>query len=75
MKIFCPYPHTLLYPLLAEASERFGTSRLVWGSNYPVVGDEQDYASDLRLLLDGRLPLPDEAIAAIVRLAQCRSCT
>lgn len=66
MKMFCPYPHKEFYPMVAEAVERFGTSRLVWGSNYPVVGDEQDYTKDLRLLLDGKLPVPKKAIADIV---------
>ncbi len=66
MKMFCPYPHKELYPMIAEAVKRFGTSRLIWGSNYPVVGDEQDYTNDLGLLLDRRLPVPEEDIADIV---------
>lgn len=66
MKMFYPYPHEELYPIVTEAVECFGTSRLLWGSNYPVVGDEQDYIKDLHLLLDGRLPVPESAIADIV---------
>lgn len=65
MKMFCPYPHEELYPLISEAAAAFGTSRLIWGSNYPVVGDENDYANDLRLLLEGRLSIPKEAIPLI----------
>ncbi|MBI2841967.1 MAG: amidohydrolase [Armatimonadetes bacterium] len=65
MKMFCPYPHEELYPLVAGAVEAFGTTRVIWGSNYPVVGNERDYISDLRLLLDGRLPLLDGAIPAV----------
>ena len=59
------YPHEPLYPLLAEAAARFGGARLLWGSNYPVVGDEQDYRNDLQLLLDEKLPFPDTDIPAI----------
>ena len=65
MKMLCRYPHEPLYPLIAEAARRFGASRLIWGSNYPVVGDQQGYVSDLRLLLDGKLPVPGKAIPAI----------
>ena len=65
MKMFCPYPHEPLYPLVAEAAARFGGKRLLWGSNYPVVGDRQDYRGDLQLLLDGKLPVPDADIPAI----------
>lgn len=65
MKMFCPWPHRELYPLIDKAAEHFGTSRLYWGSNYPVVGDAGDYHRDLDLLLGGLLPLPREAIADV----------
>jgi L-fuconolactonase len=65
MKMFCPYPHEPLYPLIAEALNAFGANRILWGSNYPVVGTQEDYAADQRLLLDGRLPVPREAIAKV----------
>jgi predicted TIM-barrel fold metal-dependent hydrolase len=65
MKMFCPYPHEPLYPLIAQAVDAFGVNRILWGSNYPVGGPQEDYAADLRLLLDGRLPVPGEAIAKV----------
>ena len=65
MKMFCPYPHEPLYPLIAQAVDAFGVKRILWGSNYPVGGTQEDYAADLRLLLDGRLPVPGEAIAKV----------
>lgn len=65
MKMWMPLPHEPLYPLIEMAVEAFGASRLLWGSNYPVVGDASDYAADLRLLLDGRLPVLADAIPAI----------
>ena len=65
MKMFCPYPHEELYPLISEAAAAFGTSNLIWGSNYPVVGDKNDYVNDLRLLLEERLPIPKEAVPLI----------
>lgn len=66
MKMFCPYPHRQLYPLVREASRSFGPSRLIWGSNYPVVGDLADYQADLRLVLDNALSLPEEWIPDIL---------
>lgn len=65
MKMFCPYPHRELYSLIGEAAESFGVSRLVWGSNYPVVGADEDYIKDLHLLLGGKLPLPEQAVNEI----------
>lgn len=32
-----PYPFRDMHELVAEACERFGASRMMWGSNYPVV--------------------------------------
>lgn len=66
MKMFCPLPHEPLYPLLDMAARAFGPRRLLWGSNYPVVGTVADYQADLRLTLAGKLPIPREAIADVV---------
>ena len=65
MKMFCPHPHNALYDLIDQAVGQFGPSRLCWGSNFPVVGNTQDYDHDLHLLLDGKLPVPDDAIGCI----------
>ncbi len=66
MDMCCPYPHEPLYPLIAEAVQSFGPARLMWGSNYPVVGDTENYARDLDLVKDGRLPIPQDAIAQVI---------
>lgn len=71
MKMFCAYPHTELYPLVREAVECFGVSRLLWGSNYPVVGDKDDVAKDLTLLAGGRLPIPESAIRDVACMNAC----
>jgi len=65
MKMFCPFPHEPLYPLISEVLDKFGPARLIWGSNYPVVGTIADYQADLRLLLDDRLPISADAIPQI----------
>jgi predicted TIM-barrel fold metal-dependent hydrolase len=51
--------------LIAEALDKFGLARLIWGSNYPVVGTRADYQADMHLLLDGSLPIPTIAIPQI----------
>jgi predicted TIM-barrel fold metal-dependent hydrolase len=65
MKMFCPYPHQVLYPIIEMAAERFGGSRLLWGSNFPVVGGADDYVRDLALLTECRTPIPNESIHAV----------
>jgi L-fuconolactonase len=65
MKMFCPYPHMELQPVVSAGYDAFGPARILWGSNYPVVGDASAYRDDLALLTGGKLPLPAEAIPAI----------
>ena len=65
MEMFSPYPHAQLYPLIEEASRAFGPERLLWGSNYPVVGGLDEYRKELELLLEGRLPLPEGSVPAV----------
>lgn len=66
MKMFCPWPHEPLYPLIEQAVERFGPARIYWGSNFPVVGDATDYRNDLALIAEGKLPIASGDIPAIV---------
>jgi predicted TIM-barrel fold metal-dependent hydrolase len=65
MGMFCPHPHEALHGFIAEALEHFGAHRMLWGSNYPVVGSADDYRADLRLLLDGGLPIPAAAVPQV----------
>jgi L-fuconolactonase len=65
MAQFCPFPHDDLRPLIADAFTHFGPTRMLWGSNFPVVGSKEDYAADLRLLLDGNLPISAEAVPKV----------
>lgn len=47
-----PYPFADMRELLAEAVERFGADRLIWGSNYPVVLDKCGYEEALRFVTE-----------------------
>jgi len=68
MGMFCPWPHEPLHGLIERAFERFGASRLYWGSNFPVVGEQSAYCDDLALVLDGKLPVSAAAVPAIAGL-------
>ncbi|MBQ15884.1 MAG: hypothetical protein CMJ65_02040 [Planctomycetaceae bacterium] len=65
MEMTTRFPHAALHDLVGVMFEAVGPTRMTWGSNYPVVGTAEDYRTELRLLLDGRLPIPSEAIPAI----------
>ena len=65
MKMFCPDAYETLDPLIERTVAAFGANRIVWGSNFPLVGTQDDYIADLRLLLEGRLPVPSAAIPQI----------
>jgi L-fuconolactonase len=65
MKMFCPFPHEALWPLIADSFTRFGPKNIIWASNFPVVGTKDDYQADLHLLLDGKYPIPADAIPKI----------
>jgi predicted TIM-barrel fold metal-dependent hydrolase len=53
--MFCDYPHRELDDLIARTIDAFGTGRLLWGSNFPVGGDDQRaYDRDAGLIRPGR---------------------
>jgi len=47
----CAPPHEPLRPLVRAVVERFGPDRVMWASNYPVIGDSDAVRADLDLLL------------------------
>jgi L-fuconolactonase len=65
MKMFCPWPHEPLYPMIQQAFGQFGAARLYWGSNFPVVGGRAEYRDDLTLIVEGKLPVPTAEISAV----------
>jgi L-fuconolactonase len=65
--MFCPFPHTPLDGLIGDVVAAFGAGRVMWGSNYPVCGeDPSDYDRELGLLLrPGRWGVSRAAAQAI----------
>ncbi len=66
MEMTTEFPHQGLHPLVAAFFEAAGPTRLTWGSNFPVVGSAREYLAELQLVSSGQLPIPEEAIPAIV---------
>jgi predicted TIM-barrel fold metal-dependent hydrolase len=66
MGMFTPYPFQPLYEWIGAVAECFGKDRLMWGSNYPVVGGLEEYLADLLLLKEGRLPIPQAWIPSVI---------
>jgi predicted TIM-barrel fold metal-dependent hydrolase len=62
MKMFSPYPYEDLWPAINQALESFGTDRIMWGGNYPVVGKDEDYVREVDLVRSGGLPIPRSLI-------------
>lgn len=61
----CEHPHEPLRPLVRGVVGAFGAERVMWASNYPVVGDEQAVIADLELLTSNAWGLPSSAIDLI----------
>lgn len=52
LSMFCPSPYDRLDGFIENVIRAFGTSRVMWGSNFPVGGDEPaDYRRELELIL------------------------
>jgi predicted TIM-barrel fold metal-dependent hydrolase len=63
--MFCAYPNSELRHLVVEVIRRFGANRLMWGSNFPVCGDENAYGRDLAQLLCSEWGLSSQQIECI----------
>jgi predicted TIM-barrel fold metal-dependent hydrolase len=61
----CDPPHEPLRSLVRAIVDGFGAERVMWASNYPVVGDQGAVRADLDLLLSNAWGLPPSAIPLI----------
>ena len=54
LSMFCEAPHLPLLPLIVATLEEFGPERVLWGSNFPVGGaDDESYRRELELIVGG----------------------
>lgn len=61
----CTAPHAPLHALVRAIVSAFGADRVMWASNFPVTGDADAVASDLRLLQDNAWGLDAASMADI----------
>lgn len=66
MHMFCPYPYNLLWPVIKQGLDSFGAERMLWGSNYPVLGNDEDYVREVELIRSGGLPIPKSEIHRVM---------
>ena len=54
LSMFCEAPHLPLLPLIVATLDEFGPERVLWGSNFPVGGgDDESYRRELELIVAG----------------------
>ncbi len=63
--MYASYPYDVAVEFVRSVVSAFGADRLMWGSNFPVLGDSAAYGADLLLLLDNAWGIPDSAIVHI----------
>ena len=68
MHMFADYPYIELVPLVERALDAFDASRLLYGSNYPLMKDDVMYGQELALVCDGQLGVPCSAVEQVVSL-------
>jgi L-fuconolactonase len=52
MHMFCEYPYNAVWPAIERALETFGPDRMIWGSNYPVLGQDDAYLAEVTRMQD-----------------------
>jgi L-fuconolactonase len=60
--MFCDYPYAGLDDLVRQVLAAYGSSRVLWGSNFPVGGDPDAYRRDLALVKSGAWGLRPEDV-------------
>jgi predicted TIM-barrel fold metal-dependent hydrolase len=66
LSMFCEYPYRELDELITATIAGFGAERLLWGSNFPVAGDDQaSYDREVDLMCPGRWGLDATAVELI----------
>lgn len=66
MSMFCEYPYETLERFVRTLVGKFGTNRLMWGSNFPVCGDAESFCRDLHLVRVGAWGLTDDQVQRVL---------
>jgi L-fuconolactonase len=65
LSMFCPYPYLPLYEFIREVVAAFSAGRVLWGSNFPVCGGQEEYRRDLHLVRSNAFGLKESEIDQI----------
>ena len=66
MHSFGKPPYSELRPWVEKLHGAFGAERLLYGSNFPVMGNDAIYVEEIELLRSGRLGVPEKSIPAVM---------
>lgn len=66
MHMFSQPPYTDLVPLIEQLWDAYGPQRLLYGSNYPVMGEDPMYEQEIDLLKTGRLGIPVDDLEQVL---------
>lgn len=66
MHQIAPVPYAEVIPAIARVYEAFGSDRVLYGSNFPVMGEDAVYGKEIALLKEGKLGIPKEAIPQVM---------
>ena len=67
MHMFCDYPFEPIEPLVTRALGTFGADRMLWGGNYPVVGNNDDYVREAEMIRGGGFSIAPDDVVKITR--------
>jgi|GEM_PF-889903 len=59
-------PYTDLIPAVSQVYEAYGAERVLYGSNFPVMGEDQLYELEIHLISSGRLGVPASAAPQVM---------
>ena len=65
MHMFAEPPYRSIVPLIERLVDSIGPERMLYGSNFPVMGLDAVYGLELDLLCDGRLGVPVDAVRQV----------
>ena len=64
--MFTDYPYDEVIPLAQRAYDAFGSERLLYGSNYPVMEDDAIYGKEIDLVRSGQFGVPADAVDQVM---------
>lgn len=66
VSMFCAYPYRPLHGFIRDVVAAFGAERVLWGSNFPVGGGQEEYLRDLLFVRSDELGLKEGEINQIL---------